>query len=175
MFFSFHHKRKKKSSLLTKERKGKQHIAIKKFNDELLKLVMIQDKMEKNYSNNEQQAAEMDKLYDAIWNFDEPIKNLEILLAKINFERNITEAEIEFKEATKEKISGLQAELECKQDLIMQEESEIFEIFSDLNSKRIDALDKLDFKREKLEKLGVARTEIDKVKELNNLGQLSWW
>ena len=29
-------------------------------------------------------------------------------------------------EATKEKIKGLQAELECKQDLIMQEESEIF-------------------------------------------------
>ena len=104
----------------------------------------------------------MDKLYDEIRNFDESIKNLEILLAKINFERNITEAEMEFKEATKQKISGLQAELECKQDLIMQEESEIFEIFSDLNSKRVDALYKLDFKGEKLEKLGVS--EIDKVK-----------
>ena len=51
------------SSLLTKERKRKQHIVIKKFNDELLKLVMIQDKME-------QQVTEMDKLYDQIWNFD---------------------------------------------------------------------------------------------------------
>ena len=58
------------SSLLTKERKRKQHIVIKKFNDELLKLVMIQDKMEKIYSINEQQVTEMDKLYDQIWNFD---------------------------------------------------------------------------------------------------------
>ena len=30
------------------------------------------------------------------------------------------------------KINGLQAKLECKQDLIMQEESETLEIFSDL-------------------------------------------
>ena len=58
------------SSLLTKERKRKQHIVIKKFNDELLKLVMIQDKMEKIYSIDEQQVTEMDKLYDQIWNFD---------------------------------------------------------------------------------------------------------
>ena len=57
----------------------------------------------------------------------------------------------------------------------MQEESEIFEIFPDLYSKRINALYKLDFKDEKLEKLGVSRTEIDNVKELNNLGQPSWW
>ena len=42
------------------------------------------------------------------------------------------EEEIKLIETTKEKIRGLQAELECKQDLTMQEESENFEIFSDL-------------------------------------------
>ena len=41
------------------------------------------------------------------------------------------------------KINGLQAKLERKQDLIMQEESETFEIFSDLYDKRLDALYKL--------------------------------
>ena len=58
-------------------------------------------------------------------------------------------------------------------DLIMQEEPETFEIFSDLYSKRIDVLCELDFKGDKLEKLEVSRTEIDKVKELNNLSHLS--
>ena len=42
---------------------------------------MIQDKLEKIYRINEQQVAEIDELYDEIWRFDEPIKNLEILLA----------------------------------------------------------------------------------------------
>ena len=42
------------------------------------------------------------------------------------------EEEIKLIETTKEKIRGLQAELEFKQNLIMQEESENFEIFSDL-------------------------------------------
>ena len=46
--------------------------------------------------------------------------------------RYSAEEEIKLIETTKEKIRGLQAELECKQDLIMQEESENFEIFSDL-------------------------------------------
>ena len=55
----------------------------------------------------------------------------------------------------------------------MQEEPETFEIFSDLYSKRIDVLCELDFKGDKLEKLEVSRTEIDKVKELNNLSHLS--
>ena len=38
--------------------------------------------MEKLYHINEQQVAEIDERYDEIWKFDEPIKNLEILLAK---------------------------------------------------------------------------------------------
>ena len=46
---------------------------------------------------------------------------------------------------------GSQAELECKQDLIMQEESEAFEIFSDLYHKRLDALCELDLKVRKFE------------------------
>ena len=72
-----------------KEKKAKQRIAIKEFNDELLNLVTIQDKMEKIYPINEQQVTEIDKLYDEIWKFDEPIKNLEILLAKSNAEEEI--------------------------------------------------------------------------------------
>ena len=122
----------------SKERKAKRHIAIKEFNDELLNLVTIQDKMEKVYSINEQQVRKIDELYDEIWKFDEPIKNLEILLAKKNVEE-----EIELIKTTKEKISELKAELECKQDLIMQEESETFEKALDLYRKRRIALDKL--------------------------------
>ena len=38
--------------------------------------------MDKLYDINEQQVAEIDERYDEIWKFDEPIKNLEILLAK---------------------------------------------------------------------------------------------
>ena len=44
--------------------------------------------MEKINTANDQQVIEvikMDKLYDEIQNFEEPIKNLEILLAKNNF------------------------------------------------------------------------------------------
>ena len=122
----------------TKEREAKLRVAIKELNDELLNLVTIQDKMEKIYPINEQQVTEIDELYDEICKFNEPIKNLEILLAKNNVEE-----EIGLIEATKEKISRLKAELECKQDLIMQEESEAFEIVSDLYSKRIKALDEL--------------------------------
>ena len=154
----------------TKEGKVRLRITIKEFNDKLLNLVTIQDKMEKNYPINEQQAIEIGELYDEISKFDEPIKNLQILLAKNNVEE-----EIELIEAAREKISKLKAELGCKQDLIMQEESETFEIFSDLCSKRIKALDELYLKQIKLEKLGVSKTKIDAVKELNNLGQSSWW
>ena len=74
---------------LTKERKQKRRIAIKEFNDELLNLVTIQDKMEKIYLINEQQLTQIDEIYDKIWKFDEPIKNLEILLAKSNVEGEI--------------------------------------------------------------------------------------
>ena len=38
-------------------------------------------------------------------------------------------------------INGLEAELECKQDLIMQEEFEIDKIFSGWYYKRINVLD----------------------------------
>ena len=111
----------------TKERKAKLRPAIKEFNDELLNVVKMQDKMEKIYSINDQQLIEIDKLYDEIWKFDEPIKNLEILL-----EKSSVEEEIELIQAKKIIIiRGLQAELECKQDLTMQEKSETFEIFSD--------------------------------------------
>ena len=84
----------------TKERKAKQRIAIKEFNNDPLNLVMMLDKLENSYPINEQQVTEIDELYDEIWKFDEPIKNLEILLAKNNVEE-----EIELIKTTKEKIS----------------------------------------------------------------------
>ena len=141
----------------TKERKAKLRVAIKEFNDELPYLVKIQNEMEKIYSINEQQVIEIDKLHDEIWKFDEPIKNFEILLEK-------NSEEIELIEATKEKIRRLQADLECKQGLIMQEESEIFEIFSDLHHNRLNALYESDLKARKLEKLEVSRARIDEAK-----------
>ena len=57
----------------------------------------------------------------------------------------------------------------------MQEESEAFQMFSILYDKRLSALYELDLIARKLIKLGVLQTEIDAVKELNNLGQSSWW
>ena len=90
-------------SLSTKERKAKVCVAIKEFN-ELLNLVTIKGKLEKNYPINQQQVAEideLDELYDEIWKFDEPIKNLEILLAKNSVGRSFAEEEIELKEAQK--------------------------------------------------------------------------
>ena len=57
----------------------------------------------------------------------------------------------------------------------MQEEPEIFEIFSDLYDKRIEALYELRLKEIKFEKLGESRAITDDVKESNNLGQSSWW
>ena len=69
------------TGLSTKERKAKRCIVIKDFN-ELLNLVMILDKIENIWLINEQQQIEIDQLYDRIWKFDEPIKNLEILLEK---------------------------------------------------------------------------------------------
>ena len=153
-------------SLSKKERKRKLRVAIKELNDELLNVVKIQDKMEKMHSINEEQVIEIDKLHDEIWKFDELIKNLYILLEKSSVEEEI--------EATKEKIMGLQTELECKEDSIMQEESKTFEIFSDLYYKRLNALNELDFKGEKLANLGVSKTKIDEVKKSNNLGQSVW-
>ena len=71
-------------------------------------------KWKKKKSINEQQVIEIDKLHDEIWKFNEPIKNLEILI-----EKSRVEEEIELVEEIKEKIIRLQAELECKQDSIM--------------------------------------------------------
>ena len=68
----------------TKERKAKLRVAIKTFNDELLNLVKIQDKMEKFYPINEQQVVKIEKLYDEIWKLDESINILETLLEKSN-------------------------------------------------------------------------------------------
>ena len=48
----------------TKERKAKRRIATKEFNDELLNLVTIQDKMKKIYPINKQKETEIDELYD---------------------------------------------------------------------------------------------------------------
>ena len=59
-----------------------------------------------------------------IWKFDVSIKNLEILLEKSSVEEEI------------ELIRGLQAELQFY-NLIMQEESQNFEIFSELYSQEI--------------------------------------
>ena len=42
----------------TKERKAKLCVVIKEFNDELLNVVKVHDKMEKKYSINEQQVIE---------------------------------------------------------------------------------------------------------------------
>ena len=57
--------------------------------------------MEKLYHINEQQVAEIDERYDEIWKFDEPIKNLEILLAKNSVGRSFAEEKIELIEAQK--------------------------------------------------------------------------
>ena len=58
--------------------------------------------MEKLYNINEQQVAEIDERYDVIWKFDEPIKNLEILLAKAVSSATLLKKK-ELIKATKEK------------------------------------------------------------------------
>ena len=58
--------------------------------------------MEKLYNINEQQVAEIDERYDVIWKFDEPIKNLEILLAKAVSSATLLKQK-ELIKATKEK------------------------------------------------------------------------
>ena len=62
------------------------------------------------------------------------IEHLKILPAKSPISR---------KETAIKMISKLKAELECRQDLIMKEESATFKIFSDLYRKRRIALDEL--------------------------------
>ena len=87
-------------------------------------------------------------------------------------ERSFAEEEIELIEATKEKIIELQAELEYRKDLNMQDEFETFEIFSNLYDKRLEALYELHLKEIQLEKLGVSRAKIDKAKKSNKLDLL---
>ena len=146
----------------------KERKAIKEFNDDLLNVVKI---IEKIWSVNEQQVIEIDKLYYEIWRFDEVIENFENVLAKNN--ANARTLFLESIETAK--ISELKEELEYKQDLIIQEKSETNEIFSDLYSKRGKAIYQLDLKGEKFTKLKVSKTEIHTVKESNNLGQSYWW
>ena len=57
--------------------------------------------METIYPINEQQSVQIDKLCDEIWKFDEPIKNLEILLEKSSAERSSAEEERQVIEAIK--------------------------------------------------------------------------
>ena len=125
----------------------KERKAIKEFNDDLLNVVKI---IEKIWSVNEQQVIEIDKLYYEIWRFDEVIENFENVLAKNN--ANARTLFLESIETAKEKISELKEELEYKQDLIIQEKSETNEIFSDLYSKRGKAIYQLDLKGEWLVK-----------------------
>ena len=146
----------------------KERKAIKEFNDDLLNVVKI---IEKIWSVNEQQVIEIDKLYYEIWRFDEVIENFENVLAKNN--ANARTLFLESIETAK--ISELKEELEYKQDLIIQVKSETNEIFSDLYSKRGKAIYQLDLKGEKFTKLKVSKTEIHTVKESNNLGQSYWW
>ena len=63
---------------------------------------------------------EIDELYDEIWKLDEVIEDLK----KHGLEEFL------------EKMITLRDELECKQDLIIQEESVTSEIFSDLFQER---------------------------------------
>ena len=105
---------------IKKWKKVKLYFANREFHDELLNVVKIQDKMEKNQSIYEQQVTEIDELHDKICKVDEVIEGLKKHYLK------------EFLE----KMNRLRDELECKQDLIIQEESETNEIFWDLRSKR---------------------------------------
>ena len=94
-----------------------------------------------------------------MWKSDEPIKSLEMLLAKINIKE-----EIEPIEVAKELVIILKEELECKQDLIMQEEYETFKTFSDLYFKKEKAIYQLDLKGKKLVKLGVSKQKLMQLK-----------
>ena len=61
-------------------------------------------------------------------------------------------------------VIKLKEELECKQDLIMQEEYDTFKKFSDLYFKREEAIYQLDLKGEKLVKLGVSKQKLMQLK-----------
>ena len=123
--------------------------------------------MKKNWSIKEQKKIDIDELCDEIWRLDELIEDLENLINKNTDNYDL--------EPFKEKMIRLRDELECKQDLIIQEESETNEIFWDLRSKREEAIYQLNIKGAKLVNLGEPKTKTDAIKESNNLGQSSWW
>ena len=101
---------------------------------------------------------ETDELYGEIWKLDEVIEDLE----KFDLKEYLG------------KMIRLRDELKCKQDLIIQEESETNEIFSDLCSKREKAIYQLDLKGRGLIALEEPKTKICAAKKSNNLGQSSW-
>lgn len=98
----------------------------------------------------QQQVIGIHEMYDKIREFKEVIELLTISPAK-NYNGEETVIKM---------ISRLKAALKCKQDLIIQEEFENSEIFSDLYYKRINALDELNFKGEKLAKLVRLKNQI---------------
>ena len=100
------------------------------------------------------QILEIDEMCDKIEDFKEVIEFLKISPAK---NHNGEEAAIKMR-------SRLKAELECKQDLIIQEEFETSKLFSDIHHKRRIALDELHFKGTKLEKLGVSKPNLMRLK-----------
>ena len=100
--------------------------------------------MKKIWSIKEQRKIDIDELCDEIWRLDELIEDLENLVNKNTDNYDL--------EPFKEKTIRLRDELECKQDLIIQEESKTNEMFSDLYSKRKKAIYQLDLKGEWLVK-----------------------
>ena len=100
--------------------------------------------MKKIWSIKEQRKIDIDELCDEIWRLDELIEDLENLVNKKTDNYDL--------EPFKEKTIRLRDELECKQDLIIQEESKTNEMFSDLYSKRKKAIYQLDLKAEWLVK-----------------------
>ena len=156
------------SNLSIKKRKAKSakvRMTVKEFNDELLNLMTIQDEMERLNTIGQQLIRETNEIYDKIEEFKEFIEYLTTSPTKNH----------NGKETAIKMISTLKAELECKQDLIMQEEFETGKIFSGLYYKRRISQDELKFVSLKLEKLGVSKIEIDVVKKSNNLGHSFWW
>ena len=78
------------SNLSRKERKAKSakvRMTVKKFNNQLLNLITIQDGMEKLDTIRQQQIIEIDEIWDKIEEFQDLIENLEILLEKNNIKK----------------------------------------------------------------------------------------
>ena len=112
-----------------------------------------------------QQIIKIDEIYDKINKFKELIEYLTTAPVKNN---NTEETAIK-------RINRSKAELECKLELIMQEEFETCKIFSDLYYEKLYVQSELRSKETKLEKLGVSETAIDEVKKPTNLYNSSWW